>query len=265
MVLAQTVKDLKNRSKQPSGTESPSKPNTSNYGGSTDGGSAADGLVGCFYGCLFMGDMLVKLGDEEGRLLKRNVEESRLFAVEGDLSGAFGFRDFAKIHGQLRLHLGLVSLGFRKYQLFDKTGTFNTEDYMAYLNIINIKELKVRGLVGLLYFNFTNRTYLQYGGAIEFFPTRNTRVEIFGSLSPLEETRFGRPRQEIGFRFHYDIRRKGFLNTSIFTGASNQLYFSDLNFPGIEIGLNCFLAFNRFIPKVPKQNQSPQNGGGEQL
>lgn len=254
--FAQSIRDLKKRSTDAARTESPSRSNTTNYSGSGAGTSdnCGEGLIGCFYSCMFLGDILVKLGDEEGRLLKRNVEESRLFAVEGDLNGAYGFRDFAKLQGQIRLHLGLVSMGFRYHRLFDKTGTFNTGEFALYLNLVNTRKFKLRGMVGLLFFNHTYSQYLSYGGAIEFFPTWNTRVELFSNLTPLQGNGFGRPRQEAGVRFHFDVKRKGFLNSSVFAGISNQLYFNEMNFPGLEIGLNCFLAFHRFQPKT---NQTP--------
>jgi hypothetical protein len=261
--IAQNVGDLNRRAKESSGKSSAPKSKgssgSSSFSSTTSNSSSSDasgcsdleGLVYCAEGLVYlfvaMGKGIEALADEQTRLAKLNKKENRLFALETNLGGGFGFREYSKLQGQLRWHIGWFSLDYRQNLLYDNSGEFQSREFTTWFNFVNRPEFKLRAGIGSLYFNTTRENFFLYGLGMEILPNAPIRIELWANLTQARnDFGFTRPRQEIGLRLHYDVWRKGFLNGSVFGGISNQQYYSELNFQSIDFGVNYFLSFSKF-------------------
>ncbi|HRH35422.1 MAG TPA: hypothetical protein PKY12_10195, partial [Catalimonadaceae bacterium] len=112
------------------------------------------------------------------------------------------------------------------------------------------------------YLNEVDEVFPLLGMGLEFFPARSLRLELWGNFTPLSNGYTVWTRSEVGFRLHYNIWQKGFLNSSLHIGVSNQNYYDTLSFPSVDVGLNYFLSFSRFLPKT-QFSSGPKEAGPE--
>lgn len=278
--LCQNVKSLKKASKSYSenktsaggGSSSTSRSGSYSSGSGPSDASGCGDLSGCSEmgeGCgvllegighlfVLMGDGIGALATEQKRLFQRNKIENRLYALETNFGGGIGFRQYNKINPQIRLHAGWVSLEYRQNYLFDNSGEFRSREFMANLNFVNLEEFKFRMGYGAIYFNDVDEVFPLFGIGMEILPMGPFRVELWGNLSLPANGYTIVARREVGIRFHYDIWKKGFLNSSLHLGVSNQNFYESLSYPSVDIGLNYFLSFSRFLPKI--SSKGPETG-----
>lgn len=251
----QTVKDLQKASNANSGTNRSSDGKARSSSSSSSGSGSSDWCDPSFCADMLylfvelaegLGEAISAFGKEEKRLARRNVEENRLYGLETNLGGGIGFRKFTKLYPQFRLHLGALSFDYKDNILYDETGEFKSREFTTWFNLVNQPNVKWRVGLGALHFPGIQETYLLYGSALEFYPSKTFRVELYGNVTQARSSLLLRPRQETGFRLHYNIWRKGYGNSSVYLGVANQHYYNKLSFPGVDLGVNYFLSFNRF-------------------
>jgi len=247
-IFSQSVKGLDQAAKGNSGRSTGNSGSSSGYSGSGGGdvGSSLNGVLFFFQTFVYMAQGFALLGKEEIRLAKRNRTENNLFSAEANIQGGYGFTDFTKLQAQGRLHLGWLSLDLRQTILNDRTTEFKTLDFMAWFNLANHRNFKLRAGMGNMSLQNTGDSYFLYGAGVEVLPTDKIRIELFGTLTQRFTSSEMRPRQDINLRVHYDFWKKGYAKASFFGGVSSQKYFQDHTLTTVDAGVNFMLSFHRF-------------------
>ena len=240
LLQAQSVQDL-NKAVKRSSASRPASAGSS--GGGSNDAFAAYMLVRSIF---WMGQGIIQLGREEVRLAAKNREErmNHIYCLDLRPQAGYGLTGFARLQPQVRANIGWFSLDLKQTILQDAGSEFRSLGFLFWLNILNREKFRLRCGAGTLQMNKGEEVNLQYALGAEYLPTPKVRFEL--ELGQSQARGEVRPFREIQFRVYYPFWTKGFLQASVFGGASNQQYYGNLDFTTLDAGLNFRLSASRF-------------------